>query len=148
MAGKILVLVISAMAVASGWKYVRTARRMRTFEATRGTVVDREIAQLPALPDRREGRWGKGGVHRPKATYEYCVGGVTFTSDRWSYITTGFKCHVVQEMLDALPDQVDVHYNPADPQEAYLHTNGSAGGLAMIAFGTVGTLVSLALLFG
>ena len=147
MAGKILVLVISSMAIAAGWKYVRTARRMRRFQTTRGTVVAREIAQLPALPDRREGRWGKGGVHRPKATYTYFVGGVAYTSDRWSYVTHGFKRHVVQGMLDALPGEVEVHYNPADPQEAYLHRNTTIFGYVMIAFGTVGVLISAALLF-
>jgi hypothetical protein len=26
-------------------------------------------------------------------------------------------------MTDALPDEADVHYNPAAPQDAYLQTN-------------------------
>jgi Protein of unknown function (DUF3592) len=143
MAGKILVLVISCMAIAAGWKYVWTARRMRTFETTRGAVTGREIERF----HRREGRFGKGGGHRPIVTYVYSVGGVTYTSDRWSYVTAGFKRHVVQQLLDALPDEVDVHYNPAKPQEAYLHTNTPGWGYVMAAGGVIGVLVSAALLF-
>jgi hypothetical protein len=143
MAGKILVLAISCVAIAAGWQYVWTAQRMRTFETTRGKVIGREIEMF----HRREGRFGKGGGHRPIATYTYWVGGATYTSDRWSYVTAGLKRHVVQRMLDALPDEVDVHYNPAKPQEAYLHTNTPRWGYVMVAGGVIGVLVSAALLF-
>jgi hypothetical protein len=91
---------------------------------------------------------GQGRSSPTESHLTYSVGGVAYTSDRWSYVTHGFKRHVVQGMLDALPREVEVHYNPADPQEAYLHTNRTIFGYVMIAFGTVGVLISAALLFG
>jgi hypothetical protein len=43
-------------------------------------------------------------------------------------------------MLDALPDEVDVHYNPATPQEAYLRTNTPRWDYVMAAGGVIGLL--------
>jgi hypothetical protein len=55
---KILASVISFAAIAAGWTYVRTARRMRSFATTRGTVIDGELAAVLSTASR-EGRWGR-----------------------------------------------------------------------------------------
>ena len=59
-------LVIAIGAILAGRGYVRTARRMRTYETTRGRVFKRELATVAG--DTREGVWGKGGGYRPKVT--------------------------------------------------------------------------------
>jgi hypothetical protein len=144
---KILVLVISCAAIAAGWTYVRTARRMSSFATTRGKVIDRELVAVPGASSR-EGRWGKGGGYRPKVTYAYVVEGVAYTSDRWSYAIEGLKRSVAEEALAALPDEVDVHYDPTAPQAAYLQTHTPRTGYALVAGGVLGVLVALASLLG
>lgn len=97
--------------------YVRTARRISSFATTRGTVIDRELAAVPGAPGR-EGHWGKGGGYRPKVTYTYVVDGVAYTSDRWSYAIEGLKRSLAEQVIAAVPDEVDVHYDPTAPQSA------------------------------
>ncbi|OBF12563.1 hypothetical protein A5730_03145 [Mycobacterium sp. ACS4054] len=143
MAVKILALIISCAAIAAGWAYVRTARRMSSFATTRGTVVRREVTAVPVLSGR-EGRWGKGGGYQPTVTYTYVVDGVAYTSDRWGYATQGLKRSQAEQALAAVPDEVDVHYDPSAPHVAYLHTHTSRIGYALIAGGAVGVVLALA----
>ena len=132
----LFLLVLAAGAIAAGVGYVRAARRMRGFAVARGRVVGREVTTLPTC-DRREGVWGSGGGSMPKVTYTYEVDGRTYTSDRWSYAYKGLKRAVAQRMADAVPDEVDVHYNPADPAEAYLETNSATAGVLITGLGVL-----------
>jgi hypothetical protein len=61
---------------------------------------------------------------------------------------TGLKRSVAEQRLAAIPDEVDVHYDPAAPQEAYLVKHSPAIGIALIAGGCVGALVGLVLALG
>ncbi len=121
------------------------ARRMSSFATTRGTVVGREVTAVPAVAGR-EGRWGKGGGYQPKVTYTYVVDGVAYTSDRWGYATQGLKRSEAEQELAAVHDEVEVHYDPSAPHVAYLHTNTSRIGYALIAGGAVGVVLALATL--
>jgi len=134
-------LVISLGAIAAGWGHVKTAGRMRSFATTRGRVVAREIATVSGLS--REGRWGQGGNYRPNVTYEYTVGGVAYTSDRTSYVLRGLRRSLAEQQLAAIPDEVEVHYDPAAPQEAFLETHTPRLGRILIAGGGVGALLAL-----
>jgi len=117
---------------------------MRSYKTTRGTVISREFAAMPL--DTREGRWGNGGGYRPKVTYTYTVDGVAYTSDRWSYQNTGLKHSRAEQLLRALPDEVDVHYDQRDPRQAYLQTNSPRVGYVLLVGGVLGVLASLAAL--
>jgi hypothetical protein len=142
-AAGLFVLVLSGAAIIAGRGYVRTARRMRAFRTTRGAVVARELLEVPG--DNREGRWGDGGGFMPKPTYTYVVDDVSHRSDRYSYALRGYKRSVAEQRLAAIPDEVDVHYDPAAPQEAYLVTHSPAIGMALIAGGSIGALIGLVL---
>ncbi len=141
MAAAIAILVISIGMIAAGWGYVRTARRMRSYRTTRGTVVARAVAALPG--GTREGRWGKGGGYQPKVTYTYAVDGASYTSDRWSYAMRGLKKALVERQLAELPDEVEVYYDPSAPQQAYLQTNTSTVGYVFLSGGAVGLLIGV-----
>lgn len=141
MAVWIAVLIISGGAIASGWSYVKTARRMRSFHTTRGTVIGREVA--PAPVGGREGRWGRGGGYRPKVTYTYVVDGVEYTSDRWSYAVEGLKHQIAEQRLSAVPNEVEVHYDSTAPDRAFLVLNTPRLGYALIGGGALGVLMAL-----
>jgi hypothetical protein len=143
----IFVLLISLGAIVAGRGYVRAARRMRTFPVARGTVISRGVAPLPS-GGAREGRWGKGGGSMPQVTYTYAVDGVPYTNDRWEYAYRGLKHSIAQSQADAVPDEVDVHYNAEKPAESYLHTHTPGTGRWFIAGGVVGVLFALVLLLG
>jgi hypothetical protein len=139
-------LVISVGAIAAGWGHVKTAGRMRSFATTRGRVVAREVVVMGGLEP--EGRWGQGGNFRPKVTYEYTVGGVAYTSDRTSYVLRGLRRSLAERQLAAIPDEVEVHYDPAAPQEAFLETHTPRLGRILIAGGAAGALLALLIIAG
>jgi hypothetical protein len=141
-AASLFLLAIGLGAIVAGRGYVKTARRMRSFATTRGTVLAREIQAAPS-GDTREGRWGKGGGYQPKVTYRYAVAGSEYTSDRWSYAFRGSKQALARQEAAAVPDQVDVFYDPARPQEAYLHTHTPRTGRLLVAFGVLAALTGL-----
>ena len=132
--------------MAAGLKYVSMARKMRSFNTTRGTVLSREVVPTAASLGR-EGRWGSGGNYQPKVTYTYSVDGAEYRSDRLTYSTAGLKRSVAERAVAAVPDDVTVHYDPADPSQAYLQTNSPNLGYALLAGGAVTMFVALAALF-
>jgi hypothetical protein len=146
MVAAIAILVISLGAILAGRGYARTARRMRSFATTRGRVTKREVVTIGGLS--REGKWGQGGNYRPKVTYEYTVDGVAYTSDRSTYANQGVRRSLAEERLAAIPDEVDVYYDPASPKEAYLEKHTPTLGRYLLAGGIVGVLFGLILALG
>jgi hypothetical protein len=143
MVGAIAVLVIALGAVAAGWGHVRMARRMRGFHSVIGSVVGREVTAVPGL-DQREALWGDGGGFAPKVTYRYTVEGREYTADRLGYVARGLKRSVAERALAAIPDSVQVWFDPAKPGEAFLTRHRPGLGYALMAGG--GLAVALALL--
>jgi hypothetical protein len=136
-------LVIALGAILAGGYYVRTAVRMRGYGTTRGHVLERDVVMTAG---GETPRW------RPKVTYRYAVEGVEHTSDKITYAIRGTTRESARQQLDAIPDEVEVFYDPYDPGEAYLekHTPGLGYWFVAlgIALGLLGLLVLLAGLFG
>src|SRR4051794_9104688 len=105
-------LVISLGAIVAGRGYTATARRMRAFAVTRGTVLEKRAVTVPG-GDTREGRYGRGGGYMPYVRYAYSVDGADFTNDKVSYAFRGLKQSLAEEQVAAWPSTVDVHYDPA-----------------------------------
>jgi hypothetical protein len=143
-ASAIFLTVISLGAIAAGAGYVKTARRMRDYLTTRGRVIGRDIDMVATGgPDPK---WGKGGGWAPKITFTYTVAGTTYTSDRATYARRGLKKELAREAADAVPDEVDVHYDADDPGQAFLEKHTPGIGRALIAGGCVGVLVAAIIL--
>jgi hypothetical protein len=142
----IAIFVISLGAILAGRGYVRTARSMRTFATTRGHVTARAVVTIAGLS--REGKWGQGGNYRPKVTYDYTVDGKSYTSDRTTYAHRGLRRSLAEQQLAAIPDDVDVYYDPARPEEAYLETHSPALGRYLLVGGGIGVLFALILALG
>jgi hypothetical protein len=135
-------LVISIGAIVAGAGYIKTANRMRSFATTRGAVLSKEVGTVPS-GDRQEGRFGKGGGAVPKVIYRYKVDGVEYTNDRWSYAWRGMKRSIIEEQLAQIPDEIDVHYDPAKPKESYLELHAPNTGTYFVAAGIAGVVFAL-----
>src|SRR3954447_25824929 len=140
----IFVLVIAAGAIVAGVGYVRTAARMRMFRPVRGTIVTRETVAVPGL-GAREGRWGSGGNYTPKFTYTYELDGETYTSDKYTYATRGFKKSIAEQMAADMPENADVFDNPDDKSEAFLRPNSPTIGWLFIGLGVFLGLIGFVL---
>ena len=149
MAGGIALLVISLGMTAAGVGYVRTARRMRSYMTTRGTIVERSLGRMPSMGrPTTDPLFGKGGSYTVNVAYTYDVGGTSYRSDKLSYAQKGWRKNVAENKLAAIPDQVDVHYDPAAPEEAYLETNTPTLGWFLTGGGILGMLIGLVLVLG
>jgi len=140
-------IVISLGAIVAGRGYTNLARRMRSYGTTRGTVIGKEPAKVPS-GDTTTGRWGKGGGYHPRVTYTYTVAGMSYTNDKVTFAIRGLKRELVEQELAVWPDEVDVHYDPANPQEAYLKKHTPTLGRGLIAGGSIGVLFGLIVLIG
>ena len=143
----IALLVISLGAIVAGRGYTSTARKMRSFAVTQGTVLETKAVTVPG-GDTREGHFGSGGGYMPYVRYAYSVDGVDFTNDKVSYAFKGMKRSLVEERVAAWPDDVDVHYDPTNPQEAYLETHTPTAGRWFIIGGSIGAVLGLLIFVG
>jgi hypothetical protein len=141
MAGSIFMLVIALGMILAGHGYVKMSRRMKAFQTTPGRVIGRELATVGA--DQQEAKWGKGGGWRPKVTYTYTVGGVSYTSDKSTYAHRGLRKSLAEQQLAAIPEQVVVHYDPAEPATAFLERHNPKLGYWLVGFGILFVLIAL-----
>lgn len=141
LAAAIALFVISLGAILAGQGYIKTARRMRAYKTVRGRVIKRELGLMST--GNREGRWGKGGGYWPKATYVFSVEGVEHTSDKTTYAHRGLRRSLAEQALAAIPDEVDVYYDPSDPEQAYLEKHTPGLGYWLVGGGVFGVLVAL-----
>jgi hypothetical protein len=137
-------LVISLGAFLAGRGYIQAARRMQSFETTRGTVVERSLGRMSNFGgSMADPKFGKGGSYTVEVAYTYEVAGTSYRSDKLSYAQQGWRKSIAEQKLAAIPDQVEVHYNPAQPQEAYLKMHRPTGGYFLVGGGVVGMLLGL-----
>lgn len=142
MASALFLLVLALGAIVAGVGYVRVAYRMRHFRATAGRVIAREVVTVPS-GDTTEGRFGQGGGYMPKITYTYTVDGVERVGDRMAYAARGWKRAIAEQRLAAIPDSVEVWYDPSDPREAWIERHSPAIGYALVAGGAVAALAAV-----
>jgi hypothetical protein len=142
MLSAIFMFVISLGAIVAGRGYVKVSHRMRSFRTTRARIVERKLAIVSST---EESRWGGGGGYQPMPAYVYTVDGVEYRSDRASYALKGSAKHLAEEELAAIPDEIDVHYDPASPDVVYRELHTPRIGRWLVAGGAVGVLFSLLL---
>ena len=130
------IFVISVGMILAGRGYVRKADRMLTFATAPGRVIRREIVATG----------GQGRNYAPKVTYVYTAAGVEHTADKLSYATRGYSRSRAERELAAIRDDVDVHYDPENPGEAYLRTHTPRLGRWLVGCGIVGVLLGVVLL--
>lgn len=103
------------------------------WPTTQGKIVDRGVEYYQPR-----------GWYYARVKYSYAVAGKTYQNDRIYQIgrLDGTKDDR-QHFVDALPDPVPVHYDPADPQQAYLVANPTWTYWLMIGCGALVLLVGL-----
>lgn len=104
-----------AGAVLAWWMARRLHRetlRKRAWPTVEGRLLERGVGPMLA-----SGR----GAHVPHVKYVYVVAGHEYTGDQCYLVrNTGALPRQVQALVEGLPDVVRVHYDPADPRDAWL----------------------------
>ena len=102
-----------------GFKQLRNRTQLNAWPMTKGRVVERSTFQ-PDVPTLGPPAFR----HAPLVKYVYQVAGQEFTNDRIRPKRIQQPQHHTkkwaQKMAESFPDEVTVHYNPADPSESFL----------------------------
>lgn len=117
-----------------------TAVRGRDWPTAPGHIVERGVTK------RINSSW-----YYPRARYTYEVAGKSYTGERvYQTGRLNQKEAAARQLVDALPDPVPVHYDPASPGDAFLIASPSWTYWVAIAMGAlallVGAIQALALL--
>jgi hypothetical protein len=112
-------------------KGTREARaELRDWPTVEGEITDRALERRPAA--------GRSAAYVPRFRYRYAVGGVEHRGDtrdlQWS---SGWSKRVAERKLHAVPDEVPVRYDPADPARSALEPPGKGDNWFWGAFGVV-----------
>jgi hypothetical protein len=119
---------------------LRTRRRVLAWPTVPGTITSRATIQ-PTDRGRMSApafRWA------PDVRYTYAVDGVEREGDKttlpWSATGPQKKA---QQLLDRIPDDVDVRYDPADPATSCLYPPARKNALLLVAAGVFAILLGL-----
>jgi Protein of unknown function (DUF3592) len=143
----IALFVIGAAAIIAGTIQLLAALRMRRWPVARGRIEERSVGPSTTTGASRPGRY-----FEPRVRYSYSVEGKTYAGHRISPATAAYDEGHARRVVDKLPDDVDVRYNPRDPADAYLRPTSLAlalivmlvGWLVVAASGAVHVMHSMA----
>lgn len=108
--------------------------RSRDWPTVQGRILERGVGE--AMGARRS--------YLPRVKYTYSVGGKSFTGDQVYQIRrTGWIYRTVRKLVDGLPEEIAVHYNPENPAESYLLWNPWGTVLIALIFGIGAILFGL-----
>jgi hypothetical protein len=137
-------LLIGTVGLWTGLKQLRNRVALNNWPATEGRVTERGTFQ-PDTPMTGPPAFR----HAPLVKYVYHVGGKEFTNDRIRPKRIQQPEHNTKEWAqnraDSFPDEVTVHYNPADPSESFLIQTSRA--TLYIVCGASGLAILFGLLF-
>ena len=112
--------------------------KVRGWPVARGRIVEKSVGEAKVPSPQVD------VYFEPRVKYEYAVDGRTYTGDRVYSTHQTFDRGDAQKVVDRLPPEVDVYYDPGQPAEAYLFPTsilwpsvGLAGGLLMLLFGLI-----------
>jgi hypothetical protein len=118
-------------------RQLREARASESWPSVQGIVVS---SSVQSTNDRDDDPYYSASV-----TYEYSVDGVTYSCGRVSYDTTRGRLKDAQEKVKRYPKgkQVEVHYNPGNPDVAVLEPGRTGEPYPWLGLGGAFTVVGL-----
>lgn len=134
-------IVLALIAFWAARRIWRLRKQVLGWPSVRGHVTSREVIR----PTDRARASSPGYRFAPDVRYTYRVDGVDYTGDKttlpWS--ATGSR-KSAEKVLDAVPDETDVRYDPADPKTSCLYAPGlqnpviyACGGLLALLIGSI-----------
>ncbi len=127
----ILAAFIGAVTLSMGVKTALASARARAWPTAPGRVLEKSVGRTI----------GRGRTQALRVKYVYAVDGNEYESARVHLLgEVGYPD--AQARIDALPDPVAVHYDPADPSRSFLLPMPASTTWIAIVFGAVVLAVS------
>ena len=126
----IALFVIGAAAIIAGTIQLLATLQIRRWPVARGRIEERSVGPSTTTGASRPGRY-----FEPRVSYSYTVEGKPYTGHRISPAKAAYDEGQARRVVDKLPDDVDVRYNPRDPGDACLRPTSLALALIVIVVG-------------
>jgi hypothetical protein len=112
-------LLIGVVGLWTGFKQLRNRKELNRWNTTTGKVIERGTYQVSTAV-----RSAPAFRHAALVRYAYQVDGKEFVNDSINpkriQLPTHNTVQWAQKRAASFPDEVTVHYNPADPAESFL----------------------------
>lgn len=140
-------LLLGLIGVAIAITKLRETAALRRWGTTSGSVIERGTFRITHAT-----RKPPGFHHAPLVKYRYQVAGREYTNDAISPRHILLPAHSTQEWAEAraatYPDQVVVHYNPANAADSFLVPPSSKLLFVVLGFSAAAGLASLFFILG
>jgi hypothetical protein len=135
-------MVMGAVAIAAGAKMAVGGATVRGWPVVTGRLIERGVGPSTTSGASRPGRY-----FEPRAKFSYTVAGKTYEGTRISPVIAAYDESTAKKKAAALPEQPEVHYNPAAPADSYLETTSIGVAIVAILFGLLALLAGTGLFF-
>ena len=132
----IFLLVIGAAGAVGGVIMLSTSLKIRSWPVVQGRIVEKGVGPSTTTGASRPGRY-----FEPRVTYDYTVDGKAFQGHRIGMTTEAYDEDKARRVVAALPDTVEVHYDPSNPSDAVLQPSAIGMSLLVLIFGAIAVLV-------
>jgi hypothetical protein len=137
----IFLLVVGSICLIGAFNLMRKTLAARGWPVVSGRIIERDVGPATTTGGSRPGRY-----FEPLVKYSYTVEGKSYTGQRITLTKNAYNADTARSMVDKLPDDVEVHYNPEAPGEAYLQPSAVALGVFMMSISALGVLIGAGLL--
>lgn len=135
-----LTLAVGAIALYMAFYVSSEIRSKKDWPTTTGKVLERGTGERVGT---------RPNSVRARVKYQYVVDGKPYVNEQVHLIAaTGGDIRDMQALADSLPDPVTVHYNPSDPNQAYLVTNSMTFFWILLPVGILLSLIAVVMLLG
>lgn len=137
----IFLLVLGTVGLFAGVSLLRTSMKVGGWPVVEGRLTEKGIGPSTTTGASRAGRY-----FEPKIKYTYTVDGKGYTGDRLGPAVAAYGEAQAKALVAELPEQVQVHYNPQNPAEAFLQATSYLPAILALLGGLGSLLVGAVLL--
>jgi hypothetical protein len=134
-----MVLVVAAVCLYDGIMLVRESSARQRWPTTPGRLLERQVEAVN--PGSRS------TLYRSAPRYRFTVDGQEFTGgEQFSRGGQVGTRAAMQRLVEALPDEPDVHYDPRDPSRSFLVLTPSPWGMLTLSIGIAALALGIGML--
>lgn len=139
-AGVIAALLFSAFLALAGLESALRGSASRRWPTAKATVLASEVEATVVTKNAPVTSGDKEVRYRPRITYSYSVGGLSFTNQRYEVDEITYSQHRAHSIVRQHPPQreVTVRYRPGSPSYSVIATGSSHRSWAMAVGGICG----------
>lgn len=137
----IFCLVIAFGAFWYGVKLIKLYLRVKKWDRAKATITQRSVVERKQTSASRAG-------FKPSVDYTYSYNSKTYTGNIIFLVELikgerGFLKHAAEKFLNKIPNEIIVHVNPKNPEEAVIYCDGVKLYVFVLIMGLMSLLIGL-----